>query len=242
MAMTLCFNFSSVEAGGIASKFKRKKHAIVLQSSDEEPVEKIVIVLPEENEGQVTQTTTTSISTYVNIYPPVTDIGVAPEGSSAVNTYINVSPSTHISYNTYSAGTEHVGREVMLAEKNIKSLDKLQNKLQKISNPEDVTSLYLRYNQLTKIPACAFSRFCNLRHLYLDNNEITTLDPHAFFGLDDLTELDLSNNQLKTLPENVFASLQSITHLNMQGNQISVAREEDFKHSHHLPEDMYLFL
>lgn len=227
IAIPLSVHTSDVQAGGVKSKFTKKKSRHIALDLHEElvPVEislrQQTLEIHEEGGTSLLPPASYSVNMYpssVNIYPP-SAVVVSPEVISE------------------SASFLPAEREEKLCNRRLTKL----NVLERIQRPEDVTSINLRHNQLKSIPGYAFSRFPNLRRLELDNNQITQIDPNAFWGLHHLEALDLSCNQLETLPEGVFNPLnRTLETLNIAGNKIQIAWEDDFKRSHNLPDNVFV--
>ena len=66
-----------------------------------------------------------------------------------------------------------------------------------------LNSLYLRHNQLSRIPF-AVNRAQNLRQLFLSSNQIKTVEGYDVFRLRNLTWLTLDNNPVDFISDNVF--------------------------------------
>ena len=84
--------------------------------------------------------------------------------------------------------------------------------------------LYLRYNQLTSIPAYAFQNLSSINAssiaIYLYNNYINNIELHAFSGIENaVTYLDLSNNNLTHLPQ-ALEELSSLNTLYLLSNPL----------------------
>ena len=91
---------------------------------------------------------------------------------------------------------------------------------------EQFNSIYvdLSYNQLTIIPAYAFTNLSPLNatdiSIDLSNNYISNIEPDAFGGIEnDVTSLNLHNNYLTYLPL-AFSLLSSLRRLNMLRNPL----------------------
>ena len=81
--------------------------------------------------------------------------------------------------------------------------------------------LHLGANDLSELPADAFSRLTNLRQINLRKNELTSLPAGVFSGLSELTRLNLSENELTSLPAGVFSGLSELTRLNLSENELT---------------------
>ena len=94
--------------------------------------------------------------------------------------------------------------------------------------PETAEKLYLRYNDLTILPARAFTGLPKLQELFLDHNKISTIDPFAFDGLIMLAYLDLRNNLINGLGNNSLANLPKLEQLYLVTNKIKTVAENAF--------------
>ena len=86
------------------------------------------------------------------------------------------------------------------------------------SDPESVTSLKLRRQGLTEIPA-NLSKFKNLIELDLSDNEITDFSS-KLMDLPNLEVLNLSGNKLTSIPPDI-CNLKNLKILNLSGNKIA---------------------
>lgn len=88
--------------------------------------------------------------------------------------------------------------------------------------PENISSLNLQHNSISKIQANIFLHSNKLDVLDLSYNEISNLIPQAFIGLTGLLNLYLDHNKLNysevTLPKGVFKPLISLIHLSLKFN------------------------
>ena len=85
----------------------------------------------------------------------------------------------------------------------------------------DLERLNLSANDLSELPADAFSRLTKLEHINLRKNELTSLPAGVFSGLSELTRLNLSENELTSLPAGVFSGLSKLIALDLEFNQLS---------------------
>lgn len=88
--------------------------------------------------------------------------------------------------------------------------------------PENISSLNLQHNSISKIQANTFLQSNKLTVLDLSFNDISSLIPQAFIGLTGLLYLNLDHNKLNysevTLPKGVFKPLLSLIHLSLKFN------------------------
>ena len=88
----------------------------------------------------------------------------------------------------------------------------------KLSNPEEVTMLFLEDKNLTELPD-SFDKLINLETIYLNGNQLVEL-PKSFVTLKNLKTIDLSDNKLTKLPEN-FGNLKKLELLSLDNNQLT---------------------
>ena len=81
--------------------------------------------------------------------------------------------------------------------------------------------LNLGTNDLETLPADVFSELTALQELNLNNNDLETLPADVFSELTALQELNLNNNDLETLPADVFSELTALQELNLHTNDLS---------------------
>ena len=67
--------------------------------------------------------------------------------------------------------------------------------------------LILELNELTEVPAHAFTGLTGVDWLWLNDNRLTDLRPGVFSGLSGVTSLHLERNRLRTLPAGVFSGV-----------------------------------
>ncbi|XP_012530760.2 toll-like receptor 3 [Monomorium pharaonis] len=98
------------------------------------------------------------------------------------------------------------------------SINKLNNVI-RISKEIEINTLYINYNNITKLFSYSFVQMPKLTKLLLGQNKIDEIDVNAFDLLFNLEELDLSANMLRFLPQNWTDSLVSIKYLDLSDNQ-----------------------
>ena len=81
--------------------------------------------------------------------------------------------------------------------------------------------LNLGNNDLETLPAGAFSELTALQKLHLFNNDFETLPADVFSGLSALQELNLHTNDLSSLPTGLFSGLTALTTLTLERNQLT---------------------
>ncbi|XP_038057427.1 leucine-rich repeat-containing protein 24-like [Patiria miniata] len=87
--------------------------------------------------------------------------------------------------------------------------------------PDDIRTLYLEYNQLTKLAAGDFSRLSQLEQLYLYNNHIRVIEDGAFRGLASLKLLSLESNNIGMLTNRTFEEVPNLEELHLRNNRLS---------------------
>ena len=87
--------------------------------------------------------------------------------------------------------------------------------------PMDARRVFLRLNNITRVPANAFSELAQCFFLQLDENPISEVQPGAFKGLTGLKLLGLNHVLIERLYVNMFSDLVHCTSLSMHSNQIS---------------------
>ncbi|XP_038055084.1 peroxidasin homolog, partial [Patiria miniata] len=87
--------------------------------------------------------------------------------------------------------------------------------------PDDIRTLYLEHNQLTKLAAGDFFRLSQLEQLYLYNNNITVIEDGAFRGLTRLKSLGLESNNISILTHRTFEGMPNLEELSLQNNRLS---------------------
>jgi len=73
--------------------------------------------------------------------------------------------------------------------------------------------LDVRLNELTVVPADAFSGVRNLSVILLDDNHIHRVERHAFRGLTSVQLLSLTGNRITTVVADSFSELAGRSHL-----------------------------
>ena len=84
-----------------------------------------------------------------------------------------------------------------------------------------LTSLYLRGQGITALPAGLFDGLTSLQRLDLGFNRLTTLPAGVFDKLISLQTLNLGGNQFTALPAGVFDKLTSLQDLDFEENQLT---------------------
>ncbi|XP_038057317.1 carboxypeptidase N subunit 2-like [Patiria miniata] len=87
--------------------------------------------------------------------------------------------------------------------------------------PDDIRTLYLDYNQLTKLAAGDFSSLSQLEQLYLYNNHISVIEDGAFRGLASLKLLSLESNNIGMLTNRTFEEVPNLEELHLRNNRLS---------------------
>ncbi|XP_036144288.1 protein artichoke-like isoform X2 [Monomorium pharaonis] len=103
----------------------------------------------------------------------------------------------------------------------LKTLDLSINELEnvpQISKKIELNSLYINYNDITKLFSHSFVQMPKLTTLLLGQNNIDEIEVNTFADLFNLEELDLSKNMLRFLPKNWADSLMSIKYLDLSSN------------------------
>ena len=100
--------------------------------------------------------------------------------------------------------------------------------------PENVTKLYLRYNNIVKMPSKTFTRYAKLEKLFLDHNKISQIDPFAFAGAQSLTYIDLRDNKLSVVGQNAFSQLPSLEELYLLTNGLEQIEDRAFEDTENL--------
>lgn len=83
-------------------------------------------------------------------------------------------------------------------------------------NLENLKELSLARNSLRSLPVLLPR---SLVRLSIQNNQMSNVPASAFSGLFQLEKLDLSGNLLQTLPQGVFHDLRNLTYLNVGNNR-----------------------
>ena len=86
--------------------------------------------------------------------------------------------------------------------------------------PFDVHYIFLKYNNISNIPANAFSKFKNLVDLKLEKSGIKYMRKDAFNGLYKLHQLSLSKNLISEIPQGLFCNLENLHYLKVDHNYI----------------------
>lgn len=87
----------------------------------------------------------------------------------------------------------------------------------------DVTQVFLDYNEIEQLEHDSFSELTNLQVLSLRENKISNIDLGILSGLKELKYLDLANNKLPELPTDLW-DLVELIHLDLSNNQLADAQ------------------
>ena len=93
---------------------------------------------------------------------------------------------------------------------------------------EDIVSLDLSDQGISKLKNFFFDNLTGLKELDLSENEITSINKDVFFNLARVEELDLSQNQLSILPADGFFFLLSLQELDLSENEITSIDDRAF--------------
>ncbi|XP_046581461.1 leucine-rich repeat-containing protein 24-like [Haliotis rubra] len=107
------------------------------------------------------------------------------------------------------------------------------------SSPKLYRELTLSYNNITDVPADAFSKVNAITIEIQHNPSLTYVHQFAFRGLLHLHELRLDYNNIDAMAPGAFSDLQSLTMLSLSHNQMSTLRNGTFVN---LPKLDLLFL
>lgn len=83
---------------------------------------------------------------------------------------------------------------------------------------ESLTSLYIRFSDVSEIPAGFFNHTPSLTHLDLSSNSFRSIPADLFDGLPDVNYVSLANNSLETLEPLTFSSLHQLLWLDLYDN------------------------
>ena len=92
----------------------------------------------------------------------------------------------------------------------------------------EITSLDLRFRDISALQAGDFSGLTALQELNLGTNDLETLPADVFSELTALQELNLNNNDLETLPADVFSELTALQELNLNTNDLETLPADVF--------------
>ena len=87
--------------------------------------------------------------------------------------------------------------------------------------PADVTSLILRYNQITALQDCEFCQYIQLQILDLRDNQIKVISSSAFGNTTKLRILFLHYNQLRSVESSTFDGLTELQQLGLSHNKLT---------------------
>ena len=92
----------------------------------------------------------------------------------------------------------------------------------------EITSLDLRFRDISALQAGVFSGLTALQELNLGTNDLETLPADVFSELTALQVLNLNNNDLETLPADVFSELTALQVLNLNNNDLETLPADVF--------------
>lgn len=146
---------------------------------------------------------------------------------------ISLSALTELNLGSNSIGRNFEGLSLGTKVSKIKKIDLSQNQIDSI--PENLfyglkqlTSLYMKNNNIKNWMRGTFNRTPNLLVLDLSFNKISKIDQGMFEGLSMLTYLNLKNNQLMYLETEVLEDLPMLTGLNLGTCGIRYAQKDAF--------------
>lgn len=84
-----------------------------------------------------------------------------------------------------------------------------------------LSNLYLRDNEITRLDADTFDDLKNLFTLDLSINKLKKLHPDLFKELTNLNMLHLNGNQIETLPRGLLRNTKKLDFLHLENNKIS---------------------
>ena len=94
--------------------------------------------------------------------------------------------------------------------------------------PDNVTRLYLSYNDITTLLSNVFSRHTQLEAIDIDHNDISNIRPAAFSGVPTFW-LDLQSNKLTEIRADMWEGLNSVLVLILSFNRISSIESAAFR-------------
>ncbi|XP_028045623.2 leucine-rich repeats and immunoglobulin-like domains protein 2 [Monomorium pharaonis] len=106
----------------------------------------------------------------------------------------------------------------------LKTLDLSSNKFENVPqfiNNIEISTLYINYNNITKLFSYTFLNMPKLTKLLLRGNNIDEINVNAFAYLSFLEELDLSKNALNFLPQRWADTLVSLKYLDLSNNKFT---------------------
>lgn len=95
----------------------------------------------------------------------------------------------------------------------------------------NLSQLRIKGNQLTTLPANIFDNLSNLLLLQVSGGSIETFPTNIFDRLTRLLLFRLSENQLKTVPENMFKRQTIVRQINLSYNQLTSLPANIFKYN-----------
>lgn len=93
----------------------------------------------------------------------------------------------------------------------------------------NLQTLSLEGNEITKIPEFAFYGMPNLKVLILSHNKLISISTESLAGLFNLEHLDLTRNQLRHLSDLTFAPLPALLSLDIRHNPIVSVQSSTFE-------------
>ncbi|XP_063905150.1 immunoglobulin domain and leucine-rich repeat-containing protein 2 [Zophobas morio] len=105
-----------------------------------------------------------------------------------------------------------------------------------IVRPENLRSLDVSRNNITKLQDYYFQEYVRLEAMNLSYNAIDDLPRHVFFNrsLEKLRTLSLAHNALHAVPFQVFAPMEELGHLDISYNYIATVLDHFFKFNRHI--------
>ncbi|XP_055704816.1 leucine-rich repeat-containing protein 15-like [Phlebotomus papatasi] len=97
--------------------------------------------------------------------------------------------------------------------------NKLGDNIGSICQCENLRSIFLSHNNITKIGFC-FGKMRTLKELNLSGNKLSQID-YGYFFTDFLETLDLSYNIFEEFDENILPLFQNLRYLYLDGNRLS---------------------
>lgn len=86
---------------------------------------------------------------------------------------------------------------------------------------DNLKDLYLRYNQIEKIPANVFVNAINLDRVFLAKNRISEIEAYAFNGSNKLSVINLEENRISKIDSLTFVGAVNLKELRLSSNKIS---------------------
>ena len=94
--------------------------------------------------------------------------------------------------------------------------------------PDNVTRVYLSYNDITTLQSNVFSGFTDLETIDIDHNDINTIQPGAFSGVPTFW-LDLQSNKLTEIRADMWDGQNSVLVLILSYNRITTVESAAFR-------------